>query len=960
VGAADSGLAINYNSSAGSDYVIIKSRNSGDNFWLQSLQLSDYGGNDVKIEAFDNGVSQGSVNVTVNADPWYFTFDENGALTPTIFHNVDEIRISGQAGGTIWLTVNNIQIAAPVSNQAPTDMALSNSSVNESAGVNATVGTLSTTDADAGDSHTYSLVTGTGDDNNSAFNISGDTLRANDAAALPGGNYSVRIQTDDGNGGTFAKSFTIGVVDDLAPAAPTSFSAGATSNNVALAWVDPADADFASVTIRRSSTSFPTTIADGTLVASGVTGTSQPDNGLADGTYYYSIFALDGTGNVSLAATASITVDTVAPTLVIGAPSVTNTVSGPVDFTVTYTGADTVTLANGDITLNKTGTADATSIVVSGSGTTTRTVTLSGISGSGTLGISLAAGTASDTAGNAAAAAGPSATFVANSVPVAGSDNAIITVGEGSTATNSGTFSDADGNATVTLTASVGTVTPDNNAGTWSWSLTTTNGPAESQTVTITANDGMASPVTTTFDLVVTNVPPTAEVQDISVPEDTATNITLTATDPGTDTITNWVVTLDPTNGTLSGTAPNLTYTPATNFNGTDSFTFTATDSDGATSAVATVSLTVTPVNDPPVVGSDTATVTVGEGATAANTGTFADPDGNGTVTLSASVGTVTPDNNAGTWSWSLTTTNGPAESQTVTITADDGVSTPVTTTFDLVVTNVPPTAGAQAITTPEDTATNITLTATDPGTDTITNWVVTAGPTNGTLSGTAPNLTYTPATNFNGTDSFSFTATDSDGATSATATVSITVPPVNDPPVAGADSLSRLDNTKLVKVTKAALLANDTDPDNDPLSIAGVGNALPAGATVTMAGNFVMYNAPATNAGDGSFTYTLSDGPGGHFVTNTVPIIQVASTPTGAGPNYANIAPSGSDYVLTFIGVPNHTYRVQYTTSASAPYTWNEFSPLAILTAPTNGVFQYTDTNPPGPLRLYRAVPHP
>ncbi|HEY9509112.1 MAG TPA: hypothetical protein VIV82_04555, partial [Verrucomicrobiae bacterium] len=69
---------------------------------------------------------------------------------------------------------------------------------------------------------------------------------------------------------------------------------------------------------------------------------------------------------------------------------------------------------------------------------------------------------------------------------------------------------------------------------------------------------------------------------------------------------------------------------------------------------------------------------------------------------------------------------------------------------------------------------------------------------------------------------------------------------------------------------------------------------------------------------------------------------------------------PSGSDFVLTFIGVPGHTYRVQYTTSLSAPYVWNEFSPLAIYTAPTNGVFTHLDVNPPEPMRLYRAVPHP
>ena len=107
-----------------------------------------------------------------------------------------------------------------------------------------------------------------------------------------------------------------------------------------------------------------------------------------------------------------LNVDAVLPTISISAPLSSSTISGPVDFTVTYsdTNFDISTLASGDITLNKTGTADATTINITGSGNT-RTVTLSGISGSGTLGISIAAGTASDNAGNTAPAAGPSSTF---------------------------------------------------------------------------------------------------------------------------------------------------------------------------------------------------------------------------------------------------------------------------------------------------------------------------------------------------------------------------------------------------------------------------------------------------------------------------------------------------------------------------------------------------------------------
>ncbi|HWK55829.1 MAG TPA: Ig-like domain-containing protein [Parapedobacter sp.] len=119
-----------------------------------------------------------------------------------------------------------VDIAPP--NNPPTDIALSNTSVDQSTGVNAVVGTLTSTDPDASDTHSYTLATGAGDDHNGSFNLDVNsgvwTLRANNAAALVAGIYSVRIQTDDNNGGTYQEAFGITVVDDIAP----------TVNNVAV------------------------------------------------------------------------------------------------------------------------------------------------------------------------------------------------------------------------------------------------------------------------------------------------------------------------------------------------------------------------------------------------------------------------------------------------------------------------------------------------------------------------------------------------------------------------------------------------------------------------------------------------------------------------------------------------------------------------------------------------------
>lgn len=98
-------------------------------------------------------------------------------------------------------------------NGAPTDISLSSSSVLTTGGLNAVVGTLSTTDPDAGDTFTYALVVGTGDTDNASFNISGANLRCNDPSGLTPGAYSVRIQTTDSATNTYAEAFTVNVVE---------------------------------------------------------------------------------------------------------------------------------------------------------------------------------------------------------------------------------------------------------------------------------------------------------------------------------------------------------------------------------------------------------------------------------------------------------------------------------------------------------------------------------------------------------------------------------------------------------------------------------------------------------------------------------------------------------------------------------------------------------------------------
>ena len=105
------------------------------------------------------------------------------------------------------ITINDL-------NEAPTDIALSASAINENVTTNSTVGTLSSTDADAANTFTYTLVAGTGDTDNASFNISGSNLRITASPDFETkSSYSVRVRTADQGGLSFEKTFTINVND---------------------------------------------------------------------------------------------------------------------------------------------------------------------------------------------------------------------------------------------------------------------------------------------------------------------------------------------------------------------------------------------------------------------------------------------------------------------------------------------------------------------------------------------------------------------------------------------------------------------------------------------------------------------------------------------------------------------------------------------------------------------------
>ncbi len=124
--------------------------------------------------------------------------------------------------------------------------------------------------------------------------------------------------------GTLIRSFTFSGGDgypfaiaffdppDTGPASPTDFFASSRENDVYLTWTNPVDPDFHSVIIRRSTNGYPAGPSDGISVADHLDAASKTDSDLPNGTYYYSIFALDSLDSYSDAAHAIITVTGIA------------------------------------------------------------------------------------------------------------------------------------------------------------------------------------------------------------------------------------------------------------------------------------------------------------------------------------------------------------------------------------------------------------------------------------------------------------------------------------------------------------------------------------------------------------------------------------------------------------------------------------------------------------------------
>jgi hypothetical protein len=224
-----------------------------------------------------------------------------------------------------------------------------------------------------------------------------------------------------------------------------------------------------------------------------------------------------------------------------------------------------------------------------------------------------------------------------------------------------------------------------------------------------------------------------------------------------------------------------LMYTPHPDFFGADSFTYRATDTGGE-SIIGTAQVNITPVNDAPVAVDDTVATAEDTPVTTGNVlanDTDVDGDSLNLIGFTRAFNGTVVSHGDGTFTYTPFANFHGTDRFTYTIADGHGLTATATVNITVTAVNDAPVATDMEVTTMRNIAVLIYLNGIDTDGDLLT-FAVTTAPTQGTLSGSPPNLTYTPNPNFAGTDHFTYTVTDTSGL-SATATVTVRVIAVID-----------------------------------------------------------------------------------------------------------------------------------------------------------------------------------
>lgn len=361
-----------------------------------------------------------------------------------------------------------------------------------------------------------------------------------------------------------------------------------------------------------------------------------------------------------------------------------------------------------------------------------------------------------------------------------------------------------------------------------------------------------------------------------STSEDTAVTITPTITGVIIDAVAS-------ESGSVSFNDTTITYTPGSDFYGTEYIGFDVRDGSDGSIASATVTVTVTSVNDAPVTVNDSGTILEDAAQTTFNVASNDSDDDTATSSLSITAASISSGDSSGAVSYSggnvlYTPSSNFNGTTVVSYTVADTFSTPATATGTLTVTvtavnDAPVTTSTvsspQTESIVEDTATDIDMSTyvtdtADSDSVTITSATYTG---NGTVSITGNDLiiSYTPATNFNGSENIYYSAADNNGGT-VSGMLTVSVSSVTEAPVAVADTATVAEDStaNLIDVK-----LNDTDDDDSyadlVISSPTVTTTTPSGTvttagTVAVSGQKISYTPASNFYGTEVVTYTLTD----------------------------------------------------------------------------------------------------
>ncbi len=513
-----------------------------------------------------------------------------------------------------------------------------------------------------------------------------------------------------------------------------------------------------------------------------------------------------------------------------------------------------------------------------------------------------------------------------NFAPTAVADSYIVAEGGTITQVAPGVLAndtDAEGNALTAVlgaTTTNGTLTLNANG---SFTYVHNGSETTSDSFTYSANDGSANGDLTTVSISITpvNDAPVTMADAYTVAEggtitQDAPGVLANDTDAEGNALTA-VLGATTTNGTLTLNA-NGSFTYVHNGSETTSDSFTYQVNDGTVNGgLVTVSITITAVNDAPVTVADSYTVAEGGTINQAAPGVLVndtDAEGNPLTTVLTTTttnGTLTLNANG---SFTYIHNDSETISDSFTYSANDGTTNGNVVTVSITITpvNDAPIAADDNASLTQDASVAISVLANDSDVDDPiipTSIVIVSAPANGILSEDPTGvITYTANPGYVGNDSFTYTIQDPSGLTSNTATVSITVTPINDPPVA-------VDDGPFVHESPQPLLievmANDSDPDNtkDELTIISVSN--PLFGTVTIVNNQVSYQPSGTASGNDTFTYTISDPDG--LTSTAVVTIQYIYNPLTISEGFSPNGDASNDqwYIKGIENYPNNMIKV-------------------------------------------------